>query len=233
MQTDQYTDWLEIDLSAVRNNIHQFQQITGRPVMAVVKANAYGHGMVEVARAALKAGATWLGVARIEEALALRAEGIPAPVLVLGYTVPELLPQAVQAGITLSVGDPQVAQQYSAAASGLSGPLRLHAKIDTGMGRLGVLAENGFEFMRQLSSLPGLLVEGVFTHFACADEPNSQTTAGQIARFVTLLEGLSAAGLRPAIVHAANSAASLYFPQAYFDLVRPGIAPLVISRRGL
>ncbi len=224
MDTRDFTDWLEIDLSAVRNNIQQFQHITGRPVMAVVKANAYGHGMIPVARAVLKGGAAWLGVARFEEAAALRAEGIQAPVLVLGYTAPQLVPQAVQAGITLSAGDAGVAQQYSQAAAGLSSPLRLHAKIDSGMGRLGVLAENGFEFIRLLSELPGLLVEGLFTHFACADERDPTTTMDQLSRFKTLLEGLTAAGLRPPLVHAANSAASLYYPDAYFDLVRPGIA---------
>ncbi len=224
MDTSLYTEWLEIDLGALRNNIRQFQKITARPVMAVVKANAYGHGMVEIARAALEAGAGWLGVARVEEALALRHAGMTAPVLVMGYTMPQRVAEAAALNITLAVGDPQVAIEYSQAAQAAGMQARVHAKIDSGMGRLGVLAEDGMTFVRLLASLPGLELEGLFTHFARADEPALDTTLGQIRRFQTLVDALTAQHLRPKIVHAANSAASLYFPAAYYDLVRPGIS---------
>lgn len=224
MDTDLYTNWLEIDLEALRNNIRQFLSITARPVMAVVKANAYGHGMIESARAALEAGATWLGVARMEEALALRQAGFLARILVLGYTVPGRAAEAARENITLTVTAPEIGQAYSAACAGMGRRVSVHAKIDSGMGRLGVLAEDGAEFVLGLLEEPGLDLEGVYTHFARADEPGRPTTDDQMARFTGVIDALQAAGRRPRLVHAANSAASLYRPDSYFDLVRPGIA---------
>lgn len=221
---DSLTNWLEIDRSAARHNVRRLHKISGRPVLAVVKANAYGHGMVEFARAAVEAGAPWLGVARLEEALVLREAGFMERILVLGYTAPERVPAAVAANVTLAVASPETADAYSAAAAGLSRPLVVHAKIDTGMGRLGVLAEEGVPFVQHLHALTGLDVEGIFTHYARADEPDLPTTNEQLARFLDVLSGLTALGLRPRLVHSANSAASIYFPETYFDLIRPGIA---------
>lgn len=219
-----YSTWLEIDLSAIRDNIHQLQVITGRPVMAVIKANGYGHGIVEVGRAAASAGAAWLGVARVEEGVVLRQAGLSLPILVLGYSAPERVAEAIANRISLAVHNPGIAQDFAGQARALGQPLHVHAKFDTGMGRLGVFPEDGLEFVRQIQVTPELTLEGIFTHLASADEPAKDTTDWQIERFTKLVKALEASRLRPPLVHAANSAASLYFPAAHFDMVRAGIA---------
>jgi alanine racemase len=216
--------WVEVDLGAVHQNVSLLKRITGATVMAVVKANAYGHGIVEVARAALAGGAGWCGVARIEEALILRQAGIQAPILVTGYTAQESLAEAIDSDISLAVYAPEQADIFSNAARSSNSQLKVHAKIDTSMGRLGVFPEEGLPLIRRLNQLPGLEVEGVFTHFASADEPQNPSTDLAIDRFQRLLDELGAANLRPPLVHAANSATALYYPRARFDLVRCGIS---------
>jgi alanine racemase len=216
--------WVEVDLGAIRQNVSLLNQITGVMVMAVVKANAYGHGIVETARTALAGGAGWCGVARIEEALALRQAGIQAPILVTGYTAEQRLAEAIESKISLTVYTPEQAKIFSEAAQSLQARLKVHAKIDTSMGRLGVFPEEGLQFIRRLNQLPGLAVEGVFTHFASADEPKNPATDRAIDRFTGLIDELGATGLRPPLVHAANSATALYYPRARFDLVRCGIS---------
>jgi alanine racemase len=192
--------------------------------MAIVKANAYGHGLVEAGRAALTGGASWLGVARLEEAIALRLAGLDAKILVLGMTLPERAAQAAALDLRLTVYDEELARATAACASAAGLTLRVHAKFDTGMGRLGMRPEDGVGFMRFLSELNGLQVEGMFTHLAEADDPPKASTDQQLERFDRLLDGLQSSGLRPALAHAANSAACLYFPRARYDLVRSGIA---------
>jgi alanine racemase len=221
---DDYSTWLEIDLGAIRNNIRQIQTVTGRPVMAIIKANGYGHGLVEVGRAVVSAGAAWIGVARLEEAGALRQAGIPLPILVLGFCSPERVPEALANQVSLSVHSVEIGQAFADRARSAGQKLRVQAKIDTGMGRLGVYPEDGLDFIHALQASPELLLEGIFTHMARADEPELETTDWQLDRFTKLLKSLDQAGLRPPLVHAANSAASLYFPAAHFDLVRPGIS---------
>ncbi len=216
--------WVEVDLGAIRQNVSSLKRITGVTVMAVVKANAYGHGLVEIARAALAGGAGWCGVARIEEALALRQAGIQAPVLVTGYTAEERLAEAIGAGISLTAYAPEQAEVFSGAAQSLGARLNVHAKIDPSMGRLGVFPEEGLRFLRGLNRLPGLRVEGIFTHFASADEPENAATDRSIDRFQRLLDELEAHHLCPPLVHVANSAAALYYPRARYDLVRCGIS---------
>lgn len=217
--------WLEIDLAAIRNNVQRMLALAGTRVMAVVKANAYGHGAVEVARAAAEAGATWLGVARADEGLALRAAGLGLPILVLGYTPPALAAEALGRDLTLTVVDYETGQACAAAARALGRPARVHLKVDTGMGRLGVLMEAAPALYRALGALPGLEVEGIFTHFARADERLAEadglTAARQLARFTEVLQALEAP---PVLRHAANSAAALTLPAARLDLVRMGIA---------
>lgn len=219
-----YSTWLEIDLGAIRNNIHQLQAMTGRPVMAIIKANGYGHGLVEVGQAAASAGATWLGVARLEEALTLRQAGIDLPTLVLGFTDPVRVPEAIANRVSLAVYHPDLVKAFAAQARQMGQTLKVHAKFDTGMGRLGVFPEDGLAFVRLIKSYPELDLEGAFTHLANADDPERDTTDWQLDRFSQLIEALEASYLRPPLVHAANSAAALYFPKARFDLVRPGIA---------
>ena len=224
MHSNGQTNWIEVDLGAIRHNVRRLKEMTGVQVMAVVKANAYGHGLVEASRAAVEGGAAWLGVARIDEALALTRAGIPARTIVLGYTEPERAAEAAAEGVRLAVYDWQVVEAYSQGARAAGKTLQVHAKFDTGMGRLGHSTEDGVEFVRWLGQTPGLSVEGVFTHLAEADEPEKPTTRRQLARFDGLLDSLNASGLRPGLVHAANSAGTLGFPEARYDLVRPGIA---------
>lgn len=218
-----YSTWLEIDLNAIRNNVAKVKDLTGVEVMAVIKANGYGHGARPAAQAAVQGGATWCGVARIEEALALRRAGISCRLLVLGYTPPSKIPEAIDQQITVSLFDPELTHSYLEFARINGGILKAHVKVETGMGRLGMLPEDVPDFLKSLRGGP-IHVEGIFTHFAQADEPQSDYTRRQISIFNRLLDELRSADLKPQIVHAANSAAVINFPEAWYDLVRPGDA---------
>jgi alanine racemase len=224
MDKELLSTWLEIDLGAIKNNIQQLHDISKKPVMAVVKANAYGHGLVEVAKSAQAAGVSWLGVARIEEAMMLRNEGLNGRILVLGYTPPTRIQDAIAKNISLTVADYEVAKAYARQAALVGGELMVHAKFDTGMGRLGVFPEEGLDFVKLITEEPGLSLEGMFTHFARADEPGLSTTDQQLDRFDALLRKTKEAGIRPQWIHACNSAGSIYFPRGYYDMVRSGIA---------
>ncbi|MCE1254652.1 MAG: alanine racemase [Anaerolineae bacterium] len=223
-ESSPYTSWLEINLNAIQNNVRQFKRLTNKAVMAVLKANAYGHGVTGVARAVAEAGADWCAVARLEEALALRKKGINLPILVLGYTQVECIPAAIEHDISLAVFDAAVTQQYLEKIQQHGGRLKVHVKIDTGMGRLGLFPQEGLDFISWLQQQPGIEVEGLFTHFARADEPALITTPQQIKLFKELVQRLEAANRRPRWVHACNSAGVFNYPEAYFDMVRPGIS---------
>ncbi len=216
-----YSTWLEIDLNALKQNVAEVIKMTGTDVMAVIKANGYGHGMRPIAQACVAGGATWCGVARIEEALALRRAGISTRILVLGFTPASKIPEAIEHNITVALFNAELAQTYLEYVRIHGGNLRAHVKVETGMGRLGMPVEVVAPFLRALKNSP-IQVEGIFTHFARADEPNSDSTPNQIRIFNTLLNELDSQGLKPEIVHAANSAAILNFPASYYDLVRPG-----------
>ena len=222
MQKKAFTSWLEIDLGAIRNNVQEMMRISGGPVMAVVKANAYGHGIQAVGKAVEEAGAAWCGVARIKEALVLRKAGVTCPILVMGYTPPACVSDAIAHDVSLTVDDPEVAAQYAATAT--KAPLKCHLKVDTGMSRLGVQVDEAADLLAWMDHDPAIYPEGLFTHFARADEPQLTTTADQLAKFQGLVRAVESAGLRPEWVHAANSAAGLYFPEVLFDMVRSGIA---------
>ena len=224
MNTQAYSTWLEIDLGAIKNNIQQIKTMTQTQVMAVIKANGYGHGVLEAARAAAEAGATWCGVARMEEALNLRRAGLKTEVMVLGYTPPVLVPEAIEKNIHVAIYDIQMARAYAAQARLVAGKLRAHVKVETGMGRLGMRPEKVPGFLEDIQGAGQIDISGIFTHFARADEPSSGATEKQLAVFHELLQELEARALRPGLVHAANSAAVINFPGAHFDLVRPGIA---------
>jgi alanine racemase len=229
MENQNCTNWLEIDLGVIRANIKNLMEITQRPIMPVVKANAYGLGALEVAKAAGQAGASWFGVARLEEALKLRQGGINHPILVLGYTPPVCIPEAVRNDIRVTVYNLDTASAYHAIAKKTGTKLKIHVKVDSGMGRLGIFPEDGVEFLQDLLTLDGIFVEGMFTHFARADDPQLPTTDGQIDRFGALVAEIQAAGLKPPLVHAANSAGSIHFARSYFDLVRAGAAIVGIN----
>ncbi|HET7770771.1 MAG TPA: alanine racemase, partial [Chloroflexota bacterium] len=195
-------------------------------VMAVLKADAYGHGALRVARTAVHNGASMLGVAVLSEAQALRDRGVTAPILVLGYTPAWLARDAVRADVSVALLSLDGARALSDAALALSRPkARGHIKVDTGMHRLGIAPEEVVPFAQAVSALPGVEIEGLFTHFAAADEADESYTRLQLSRFERVLAEWEAAGLpRPRLVHAANSAATLRFAEARFDMVRTGIA---------
>jgi alanine racemase len=217
--------WLEVDLSAIRHNLRQLAALAAPAgVVAVVKANAYGHGAVPVSRAAVEAGAAWLAVARVDEGLALRAGGLEAPVLVLGYTPPALAPEAIAHDLTLAAFDLDSAAAYAAAARAQGRTAAVHVKVDSGMGRLGVLPGEVLALFRALAALDGLRVQGAFTHFAASDVADPSFTLRQLAAYDQVLAALASAGLRPPLVHAANSAAAFTQPAARYDLIRSGIA---------
>lgn len=218
------TIWLEINLGAIRRNVERLGRIAGKPVMAVVKANAYGHGLVEVSHAALEGGASRLCVARFEEALALRRAGVEAPILVMGSTAPEHAADSARLNISLAVFRPEAVWEYGQVMAAEKTQLNLHVKVDTGMGRLGVFPEEAPDLVKNVGQYRNLQAEGLFTHFACADAAETETTDRQIAKFDGVVRRLEQNGLRPAMVHAANSAAILKYPQAAYDAVRPGIS---------
>ena len=224
MDTQTYSTWLEIDLGAIKHNIQTIKAMTHTQVMAVIKANGYGHGVLAVAKAATEVEASWLGVARMEEALNLRGAGIPSNIMVLGYTPPMLIQDAIENDIHVAIYDPDMAQAYVDYAKKTQGNLKAHLKVETGMGRLGMPYANVLDFLATFPKNGPVEIKGIFTHFARADEPDAHSTGRQLTIFKGLLTELRKANLCPSIVHTANSAAVLNFPKAYFDLVRPGIA---------
>ena len=215
-----------VDLAALRHNIDLFKRhmAPGVALMAVVKASAYGHGALPIAEAALSAGASWCGVATLPEALELRGAGITAPVLVMGYTPAHMASDAIRADVRVNICDISVARAFSVAAAQLQSRCRVHVKVDTGMGRLGARPADAPGHINIIASLPGLEVEGVFTHFSCADS-DADYTAAQIDRFDSMLDRIK----RPPVVHACNSAATMAFPQAHYSMVRVGAAMYGLS----
>lgn len=226
-----YDTWAEIDLSAVFANVRALKARLGpkTQLMAVVKADAYGHGAAKVATAAIEAGASALGVARAEEAICLRHAGISAPILIFGHTAPALIPKLLTHRITQTLWDVETAQACSdlAIAEGLR--LRVHIKIDSGMSRLGIPCTGDADYGRTvdtvatMSRLPGLAVEGIYTHFATADETDKACALAQHKRFKNLLERLGESGIHIPVRHAANTAATIDLPETHLDMVRPGI----------
>ena len=231
--------WAEIDLGAIAHNVCALRQQTraNTRFMAVVKANAYGHGAVAVARQALSAGADWLGVARVEEGIALRQAGIEAPILVFGYTPPPAAAALLRHDLTATVYSFETARAYSETAAAENRILRLHLKVDTGMGRLGLIPDvqnlsptgkavsgNPVFEAEAIAHLPGVALEGIYTHFAAADHADKAYTLSQMEKFNDFLDHLHFAGLDIPIRHAANSAAAIDLPATHLDMVRCGIA---------
>jgi alanine racemase len=204
--------------------------------MAVVKANGYGHGSVEVAREALRSGAQYLAVARINEAIPLRKAGLEAPILIFGYSPPDLAPLLIDYELTQTVYSLSTASALSEQATRKGKKINVHLKVDSGMGRLGFLlastndtiddvaAQNSVRAIETITRLPGLTVEGIFTHFATADSADKSYADLQLDRFLDLLSRLQKAGLAPPVRHAANSGALIDMPDSHLDMVRPGIA---------
>lgn len=216
--------WAEVDLAAVSHNVGVLRDaVAPAEVWAVVKADGYGHGAVPVARAALAAGAAGLCVALVQEGAALRDAGIDAPILVLSEQPPNELAALVSNGL---IATTYTAEGIDALAAAAARRWRypVHVKVDTGMHRVGCRPEEAVEVARRLVGRAELGLAGVFTHLAVADEPHDPYTAEQLARFDEVLGGLAEAGIRPGLVHAANSAGGLAHPAARRALVRAGIA---------
>ncbi len=215
-----------IDLPAIAANVRQFRRLLPATTLfgAVVKADGYGHGAVPVARAALDAGADWLMVATVHEGIALRAAGLVARVLVLSPTDPREAATLVRHGLTPLIAHRAQADALAQAArdAGLPPP-RVHVKVDTGLGRYGIAAADAVPFMRALAACDGIVVEGIATHFATADQPDDPFMHVQAARFAAVLAALTRVGLRPPLAHAANSGATMQ-RIAPWDMVRVGIA---------
>lgn len=231
--------WAEIDLAAVSHNIREIKGIlTPRTrLLAVVKANAYGHGLMEVAETALASGASALGVARVHEAIRLREGGCDAPVLIFGYTAPNMAEKLLDYDLTQSIWSLETAEALSGIARARKSAIKAHLNIDTGMGRLGILPRdprcghtNGpispeaIGLAEAICRLPGLSMEGVYTHFATADEADKSLTMRQFQLFGLFLEQLEKRGIAFSLRHAANSAAIIDLPETHLDMARAGIA---------
>jgi alanine racemase len=214
--------WIEINLSAIENNTRYVLEKTGVDVLAVVKTNAYGHGAVETARAVLRAGATWLAVVRLEEVAELRQAGIDADIMLFGGVTPNEVDQALELEAVLPVYDLELAKVLSQRAVALGKRMRVHLKVDTGMGRFGVFPQEALEFARQLMVLEGLEVEGLMSHLAVTGREANLVGATQISRFKSVVESFRQEGILPRWVHLASSSAILKEPESHFNMVRAG-----------
>lgn len=226
VEMDGVVTWVEIDLAAIQKNIRSFKRHVGDEVkiFAVVKANAYGHGAVPVAKAALEAGATRLAVHRLTEGIELRQAGLTAPILVMGYTPPAGAQAMVEWDLTPSCITSEFAQAFSTQAAANGKIMPLHVKVDTGMSRYGLFPAEVIPFLTAVSELPGIKIEGLFTHFATADSNDQTWVLQQIATFNQVIAAVRSTGMEVPIIHAANSATTMKLPQAHYNAVRPGIS---------
>jgi len=213
-----------IDHAALRANTALVAGRAGVPVMAVVKADAYGHGLVACARTFAAAGARWLAVDDLAEAEELAAAGVTTPTLVLGPPMPGVEDRLVATGARPTVTTAWDAALIGAAACRAGRVVKVHFQVDTGMGRIGLPPDQALSAILAAAGTSGLELEGVYTHLATADQPGSPLVTRQLDRFDEFLEGIRSAGLDPPLRHAANSAAALAVPRARYDLVRAGIA---------
>ncbi|HEV3401456.1 MAG TPA: alanine racemase [Acidimicrobiales bacterium] len=219
--------WAEVDLGAVRGNTAALAALAAPAALcAVVKAGAYGHGAVPVARAALEGGASWLAVALVDEAAELREARITAPVLLLSEPSLDALPDAVALGLTptlYSLAGVEAAAK-AVVRTGRTTPLPVHVKVDTGMHRVGAQPEAVASLAVAVQERTELRLEGLWTHFAVADDPDNPFTAEQHRRFTTAVDDLAAHGIRPPLLHTCNSAGTIAHPSSRHELVRCGIA---------
>ena len=226
MEPDDVLTWAEIDLDAIAQNAAELKKRAGAraELMVAVKANGYGHGAVPVSRAALAGGATRLAVHRTLEGLQLRQAGITAPILILGYTLPAESERIVHWNLTPTVNSRSQAKALSEAAMAQGRCLVVHVKVDTGMSRYGLLPDEVLDFWRFLSGLPGLDLEGLYSHHCVADLANKAFTRHQFSIYMEVVERLEEAGFAIPLKHVSNSATTLDLPEMALDMVRCGIA---------
>ena len=217
--------WVEIDKRAIDHNVRQFKQLVGPRVrvLAVVKADGYGHGAVECARLALTAGASWLAVATAYEGIELRNAGITDPILILSEPPISAIPAVLDHNLIPALYTVDFALQLGEQAARRGIVADYHLAINTGMNRIGVWHKDVAEFLRTISFHAGIKLQGTFTHFATADEPDELSFRLQLRRFNEALSLIRLAGEDPGIVHCANSAAAMRYPEAHFDMIRLGI----------
>ncbi|MBO5273974.1 MAG: alanine racemase [Clostridia bacterium] len=222
--------YAKIDLDAIAHNLRAAKNKTNRDVLAVIKANGYGHGALPIARRLSREGLVWgYGVATAGEAMQLRRGGIEEPILILGATFALSWETLIEHDVRLTVFDVDTAKEISAAAARVGKCALLHLKADTGMGRIGLRTteaeiDSSVDAACEIAALPDLKIEGLFTHFACADEFDKNHTKGQMARFLAFKEKLDDRGVKPSRVHMCNSAAVIDFDIDFLDMVRFGIS---------
>jgi len=225
-KADGLVKWVEISRSALLHNLGEFRRILGKgpALMAVIKSNAYGHGLLEVASIAIEAGANWLGVNEIDEGLALRDAGHLVPVLVMGMVPIARIDEAIQNGLRCVIYDLERAKAFSEAASRAERVANLHIKVETGLHRQGIEPEKLLDLAQFIHDSPWLELDGLSTHFANIEDTTDQTFAQiQLGRFRESLTKLERADLRPAIAHCACTAAAMVVPETTFDMVRVGV----------
>ncbi|MDD2533975.1 MAG: alanine racemase [Eubacteriales bacterium] len=218
--------WAEVNLDAIAHNVSLIRGHVRRSaeIMGVVKADSYGHGVEQVVPVLLKSGVNRLAVSMLDEAIQLRTRGIEVPILIMGYTDPRRSAEVIAHRLTQTVYSLDLAQALSLAAVTLGQDARIHIKVDTGMGRVGFMA--GYEAIKaitEISHLPRIIIEGLYTHFATADEQDDQYTWQQFEQFMGISRELDRIGLTIPLKHVCNSAATMRFPAMHLDLVRPGL----------
>ena len=218
--------WTEINLDAIANNVKNIKQLIGekKVLIAVVKGNAYGHDILEVSSVVLKNGASRLAVARLEEGIFLRKAGITVPILVLGLTLEQQVELLVSYNITPTVCKYETIEKLSKFAVKEDKTVKVHIKVDTGMGRIGIFPNHVLDFVKKVEALKNIEIEGIFTHFSVADEKDKTYTEEQFRKFMRVLTVLEKEGIRIPVKHVGNSATLLDLPHMWLDLVRPGIS---------
>lgn len=217
--------WAEVDLGRIEHNVKQIKSLCeNKKIYGVVKADAYGHGALDIVQVLLKSGVTDLAVALITEALEIINSGINAPILILGFTPLTFADDILNNNIEQTVYDLEYAKKLSEIAQEKSKTAKIHIAVDTGMGRIGFLPnEKGMQAVRQISKLPNINIEGIFTHFSTADEADKTYSMEQLAKFNKFVDDLENEGIKFNIKHASNSAGIMDLPEAHFNAVRPGI----------
>lgn len=220
-----FKTWAEIDLGAIRFNIARIRKLVGKKVriLVSVKADAYGHGAVPVSRAALEAGAEWLGVSHVKEALELRSFFPEVPILILSSGMRGHSEYIVRNNLTPVVCSLEIARDLAQTALYAGKKADIHCMIDTGMGRIGVWHENCVPLLEKISRVKGVRLQGLASHFAAADDPDPAFTRMQLERFVGVVDQLAARGIKIPLRHIANSGALINLPESRLDMVRPGI----------
>ena len=218
--------WTEVNLDAIAQNVKNIKKLIGKKkeLMAVVKGNAYGHDILEISSVVLENGATRLAVARLEEAIFLRKAGITVPILVLGLTLKPQAESLVSYDITPTVCEFEMIEKLSELAVQMNKMAKIHLKVDTGMGRIGIFPYDVLRFMKRIKALKNVEIEGIFTHFSVADEKDKFYTEEQFRKFIEILTILEKEGIKIPIKHVGNSATLLDLPHMWLDMVRPGIA---------